>query len=175
MNNFKLRKWRYDDAQNISVVADNPNIAKNLKNVFPSPYTIDDAIWYVNDCIAKEGQKQITRAIEVNRKAAGSIGIFVKDDVFEKTAELGYWLAEEHWRKGIMSSAVRLICKEAFDKFDIARITAVPFECNIGSRAVLEKSGFTYEGTMQNSIYKNGKILSCRIYAILREDAALWE
>lgn len=169
MKDFKLRKWQYKDAENISVVANNPNIAKNLRNTFPSPYTTDDARWYVNDCIIKEGQNQITRAVEVDGKAAGSIGVFVKDDVFEKTAELGYWLAEEYWGKGIIARAVKLICKEAFDTFDIVRIYAEPFEHNIGSRAVLEKAGFTYEGTMRNSIYKNGEILSCCIYAILRE------
>ena len=106
MKDFILRKWQYDDAENISIVANNPNIAKNLRNAFPYPYTIDDAKWYVNDCIFKEGKKQITRAIVVDGKAVGSIGIFIKDDVYEKSAELGYWLAEDYWRKGITSRAV---------------------------------------------------------------------
>lgn len=171
MKDFKLRKWAVDDAQSVCLAANNPNVAKYLRNTFPSPYTIDDAMWYVNDCIKKEGQRQITRAVEADGKAVGSIGVFVKDDVFEKSAELGYWLAQEYWRKGIISRAVKLICKEAFDKFDIVRIYSEPFECNAGSRAVLEKAGFTYEGTMRNSIYKNGEILSCCMYSLLREEA----
>lgn len=170
MTNFELRKWQNEDAENIAVAANNPSIAKNLRNTFPSPYTIDDARWYVNDCIDKEGQNQITRAVVVDGKAVGSVGIFVKDDVFEKTAELGYWLSEKYWRRGITTRAVKLICKEAFAKFDIVRIYAEPFENNIGSRAVLEKSGFLCEGIMRNCIYKNGKILSCCIYSILREE-----
>lgn len=81
---FKLRKWKYEAAESIAVAANNPHITKNLRNTFPSPYTIDDAKWYVNDCITKEGEKQITRAIEVDGKAVGSICIFFKDDVLKK-------------------------------------------------------------------------------------------
>lgn len=171
MKNFTLREWRPSDAQSICLAANNPDVAKYLRNTFPSPYTMDDAVWYVNDCIEKEGQKQITRAVEVDGKAVGSIGVFVKDDVLEKSAELGYWLAQEYWGKGITSSATRLICKEAFDRFDIVRIYAEPFECNTGSRRVLEKAGFTYEGTMRNGVYKNGEILSYCVYSLLREEA----
>lgn len=173
MKDFKLRNWRYDDAESIARAADNPNIAKNLRNTFPSPYTIDDAKQYVNDCIVGEGTKQITRAVDVGGKAVGSIGIFVKDDVFEKTAELGYWLSEEYWHNGIMSSAVKLICKDAFSSLDIVRIYAEPFERNTASRAVLEKAGFVCEGVMRNGIYKNGEILSYCMYSILREDAEI--
>ena len=173
MIDFVLRKWQYDDADSISIVANNPNIAQNLRNTFPSPYTIDDAKWFVNDCISKEGAKQLTRAIVVDGKAVGSIGIFIKDDVYEKTAELGYWLAEGYWRNGITSKAVIQICKEAFSSFDIVRIYAEPFECNLGSRGVLEKAGFTYEGTMRNGVYKNGRVLSYCIYSILREEVEI--
>lgn len=134
-------------AENVSIAANNPKIAGNLRNVFPSPYTIDDAKWYVNDCISREGKKQITRAMVVDGKAVGSIGISIKDDVYEKSGELGYWLAEDYWRQGITSRAVIQICKEAFAQFDIVRIFAEPFDCNLGSRGVLEKAGFIYEGT----------------------------
>lgn len=165
---FELRKWGKNDAESIAIAADNPKIAANLRNIFPNPYTIEDAEWYVNDCINQEGKKQITRAIVVNGKAVGSIGIFLKEDVYVKSGELGYWLAEEYWHQGIMSSATKEICKEAFAQFDIVRIFAEPFETNAGSRGVLKKAGFTYEGTMRNGIYKNGKIQSYCMYSILR-------
>lgn len=100
MKDFKLRAWRAEDAKSLAQAANNPNIAKNLRNVFPNPYTLEDAVWYVNDCISKEGKNQITRAIEVDGKAVGSVGVFVKDDVYEKSAELGYWLSEDDWRQG---------------------------------------------------------------------------
>ena len=141
MKDFILREWQYDDAK-----------------------------WYVNDCISKEGKNQITRAIESDGSAVGSIGVFVKDDVYEKSGELGYWLSEDYWRQGITSRAVQMICKEAFATFNIVRIFAEPFEYNIGSKRVLEKAGFTYEGTMRNGVYKNGKLFSYCMYSILREE-----
>lgn len=170
MVEFILRKWQKEDAQEIAKVADNPNIAMNLRNTFPYPYTLEDAKWYVNDCISNEGKKQITRAIEVNGKAVGSIGIFIKDDVYEKSGELGYWLAEAYWRQGITSQAVQMLCEEAFDVFDIIRIFAEPYDYNEGSKGVLKKAGFTYEGTMRNGVYKNGKVYSYCMYSILREE-----
>lgn len=168
MKDFVLREWQYDDVEDISIAANNPNVAKNLRNTFPNPYSIDDAKWYVNDCISNEGKKQITRAIVVDGKAVGSIGVFIKNDVYEKSGELGYWLSEDYWRQGITSTAVQQICKKAFSTFDIIRIFAEPFDCNIGSKGVLEKAGFTYEGTMRNGVYKNGKIVSYCMYSILR-------
>lgn len=173
MNDFIIRKWRFEDFETIASAADNPNIAKNLRNTFPNPYSIEDAKWYINDCISNEGKSQITRTIEIDGRAVGSIGIFIKSDVYEKSGELGYWLSEDYWHKGIMSSAVQIICKEAFAEFDIIRIFAEPFAHNMGSRRVLEKAGFTYEGTMRNGIYKNGKVHSYCIYSILREEADL--
>lgn len=170
---FILREWKKEDAVVIVKPANNPNIAKNLRNTFPHPYTLDDAKWYVNDCILHEGKNQITRAIEVNGKAVGSIGIFIGSDVYEKSGEMGYWLSEDYWRQGIMSKAVRLICREAFARFDIIRIYAEPFECNAGSIGVLEKAGFTYEGTMRKGVYKNGEVHSYCMYSLLREEADL--
>ena len=165
---FTLRPWRRSDAEAVAAAADNPNIAANLRNVFPSPYTLADAEWYVSDCIAQGEERQLTRAIIIEGRAAGSIGVFVKDDVYEKSAELGYWLAEEHWGKGVMTESVRQICREAFDRFDILRIFAEPFADNQGSRRVLEKAGFTCEGTMRNGVCKNGRVHSYFMYALFR-------
>ncbi len=170
MGDFKLREWKTEDAKSLAQVANNPNIARNLRNAFPNPYTLEDAIWFINDSITNAERKQINYAIVVDGQAVGGIGISVKDDVYEKSAELGYWLAEEFWRKGIMSRAVQMICKEVFGIFDIVRIFAEPFADNAGSRGVLEKAGFTYEGTMRNGVFKNGEIHSYCMYSILREE-----
>lgn len=172
MKEFILREWRTEDAAQLAKAANNPNIAKNLRNTFPYPYSLDDAKQFLDCCIAADGSREIARAIEVDEKAVGGIGIFVKDDVYEKSAELGYWLSEDYWRQGITSRAVRLICREAFARFDIVRIFAEPFEQNAGSRGVLEKAGFTYEGTMRSGVYKNGEILSYCMYSLLREELA---
>lgn len=167
---FQLRQWRTEDAEILARAADNPRIAANLRNVFPHPYTLEDANWFINDCISKGDSQGLIRAIEVEGKAAGCISVTLLNDVYEKSAELGYWLSEEYWRQGIMSQAVQIICREAFQTFDIIRISAEPFAYNAGSRGVLEKAGFTYEGTMRNGIYKNGQVHSYCIYSILREE-----
>lgn len=169
MKDFILREWQPEDYHSVAVVANNKKIADNLRNAFPYPYTEEDAKWYVNDCIAKGDRRQLTYAIVVENKAVGSIGVFVQDDVYEKSAELGYWLAEDYWRMGIMSRAVQMICDEAFCKFDINRIYAEPFEHNMGSRGVLEKAGFICEGTMKNGVYKNNRVFSYCMYALLRQ------
>lgn len=171
MKEFMIRKWNPGDAEALAQAADNPNIAKNLRNVFPHPYRLEDAEWYINDCISHGEERQIARAIEVHRKAAGGIGISVKEDVYEKSAELGYWLSEDYWGRGIMTEAVREICREAFETFEIVRIFAEPFADNAASRKVLEKAGFTCEGIMRNGVYKNGQIHSYCMYSILREEA----
>lgn len=170
MKEFILREWKSEDAESVAQAANNEKIAANLRNAFPYPYTLEDAKWYVEDCISRGEYKQITKAIEIDGKAVGSIGIFVQDDVYEKSAELGYWLSEKYWGQGIMTEAVKQICREAFEKFDIIRIYAEPFEHNIGSRGVLEKAGFTCEGTMRNGVYKNGNVYSYCMYSILREE-----
>lgn len=171
--NFLLRPWRTEDAEDLVKAADNPKIAANLRNVFPSPYTLADANWFINDCISKGDSHGLTWAIEVDGKAAGGIGVTLLNDVYEKSAELGYWLSEEYWRQGIMSQAVQIICRKAFKTFDIIRIFAEPFAHNAGSRGVLEKAGFTYEGTMRNGVYKNGQVYSYCIYSLLKEEMKL--
>lgn len=170
MSEYVLRKWRQEDAAAVAVAANNPKIAANLRNVFSNPYTLEDGKFYVNDCISRGEDGQITRAIAVDGRAVGSIGVFVKEDVYEKSGELGYWLSEEYWGKGIMTEAVKSICLEAFEKFDIVRIFAEPFDRNKGSRRVLEKAGFTCEGIMRNGVFKNGEILSYCMYSLLREE-----
>ena len=171
--NFQLRHWRTEDAKALAKAADNPKIAANLRNVFPNPYTLEEANWFINDCISKGDSHGFTWAIEVEGKAAGCIAVTLLNDVYEKSGELGYWLSEEYWRQGIMSQAVQIICREAFKTFDIIRISAEPFAYNAGSIGVLKKAGFTYEGTMRNGIYKNGRVHSYCIYSLLREEIKL--
>lgn len=168
--NFELRKWTINDIEDVAKYANNEKVAANLRNVFPFPYTMKDAKDYVSSCVENNEEHQICRAIIVNGHAVGSIGIFCGTDVYEKSGELGYWLAEEFWGKGIMTCAAKQICREAFDKFDIIRIYAEPYAYNAGSRKVLEKAGFTLEGIMRNGVYKNGKVHDYCMYALLKEE-----
>ena len=165
---FILRKWKMEDAADFAHYANNEKIANNLRNGFPYPYTLQDAKSFVESCVSNDETKQICRAIEVNNHVVGSIGIFLGSDIYSRSAEIGYWLGEEFWGMGIMSVAVKQICKEAFERFDIVRIFAEPLTHNIGSRKVLENAGFSIEGIMKNGVYKNGKIFDYCMYALLK-------
>lgn len=165
---FLLRAWKTQDAAKIVRYADNPKIAANLRNSFPYPYTTADAQAYVDSCVENEGKRQLCRAIEIAGEPVGSIGIFLQNDVSCRSAELGYWLAEPFWGKGIMTAAARQLCGEAFDRFDLVRISAEPYAYNTGSRRVLEKAGFTLEGILRKSVFKNGTVYDACMYALVR-------
>lgn len=167
---FQLRPFTKEDIESIAFYANNERVAANLRDVFPYPYTKEDAKGYILAMIAAKDERQIVRAIEVEGKAVGSIGIFLGNDVYQKSGELGYWIGEAFWGKGVMSEAARQIVKEAFSKFDIERIYAEPFSYNTGSRRVLEKAGFIYEGTMRHGVWKRGQQFDYCMYSILREE-----
>jgi len=164
----KLRKWKIGDVASVARYANNEKIACNLRDVFPYPYTENDAKYYIESCIKGSEDKQMCRAITIDDIAVGSIGIFLGNDVYQKSAELGYWLAEEYWNKGIMTEAVKQICADAFDRFDIVRIYAEPFADNTGSRKALENAGFALEGIMKNGVYKRNQVCDYCMYALLR-------
>ena len=167
---FELRPWRAEDAEGLEQYADNEHIARNLRDIFPSPYGRKDAQAYVESCLRGDERRQLCRAIVVDGRAVGSIGVFRGGDVYRCSGELGYWLAEEHWGRGIMTAAVGRLCREAFQRWDIARIFAEPFAWNTGSRRVLEKAGFTLEGVMLQGAYKNGALCDYCMYALLRKE-----
>jgi ribosomal-protein-alanine N-acetyltransferase len=165
---FILIKWKIEDANDVSHYANNINIARNLRDAFPFPYTLKDATDYSKSCISGVEREKICRAIVVDNRVVGSIGVFLGSDVYSKSAELGYWLAEEYWGRGIMCDAVKLISQEAFQQLDIVRIFAEPFANNIGSRKVLERAGFSLEGIMKYGVVKHGEIHDYCMYALLK-------
>ena len=146
-------------------------VARNLRDVFPHPYAEKDARDFVALCIQNEGKGQLCRAIDVGGQAVGTISLTVGGDVYRRSGELGYWLGEEFWGRGIMTAAVQRICREGFERFDLVRIYAEPFASNTASRRVLEKAGFTLEGVMRRGVYKDGQVLDYCMYALLRDEA----
>lgn len=169
MTDFLLRPWRESDAASLARYANDPAIAANLRDVFPCPYTRVDADWFIQDCLTRVGQ--MCRAIVISGEAIGSISISRGTDVYRKSAEIGYWLGRPFWGQGIMTEAVRRMCREVFAAWDIVRIHAEVFAPNGGSRRVLEKAGFVFEGTKRASVYKDGQILDSCVYALLKEEA----
>ena len=164
-----LRPWRPEDAPSIARHADDPQVAANLRDVFPCPYQLSDAEEFIRLCRAAEPEQAIFRAIVVDGQAVGSVALTRGTDVCRRSAELGYWLAEPFWGRGIMTRAVREVCREAFGLFpQLERIYAEPFAGNIGSRRVLEHAGFTLEGVLRKSVCKRGVLQDSCMYALLR-------
>lgn len=164
--NFKLRPWAATDLDSLVKYANNINIAKNMADVFPHPYTPELGIAFIN-MTAKNTPPNIL-AIEVEGEAAGGIGLHPQTDIYRKNAEMGYWLAEPFWGKGIMSQAVKQMIQYGFENLDINRIYARPFGPNTGSQKVLEKAGFTLDARLEKTFYKNGEFLDELIYSVRR-------
>ena len=170
MLELELRPWRRSDAADAARYADNPRVAENLRDIFPSPYILADAESFIAACLETGDRGQLCRAIVVDGTAAGGISVTAGSDVYRRDAELGYWLGEPFWGRGIMTEAVRRICREAFERLDIVRIHAAVYARNGASCRVLEKAGFTREGILRRSVYKNGEVLDACLYALLREE-----
>lgn len=164
-----LRRWRMTDAGELAAVLNNKRILSNLRDGLPFPYTERDASEYISAMLAADKNDTFAYAITRDDRVIGSIGAFRQSNIHSRTAELGYYLSEEYWGRGIMTDAIRQICGLIFQSSDILRIYAEPFESNIGSRRALEKAGFTYEGTMKNNAVKNGRVLNMTMYAITKE------
>lgn len=156
---MELKEWSLEYADDIAKYANNKKISDNLRDIFPYPYTKADAENFISFCISNGDIKQLCRAILVNGTAVGSISITLGEDVFKKSAELGFWLAEEYWGNGIMTKAVMQICDMAFNVYDIVRIFATVFSPNGVSCRVLEKSEFVLEGVMKKGVFKNGQYI----------------
>lgn len=161
---FKLRPWTLNDLDSLVKYADNWNIAKFLTDAFPHPYTNESGKFYID--LVSKNEPQTIFAIDVNGEAVGSIGIYLQSDVHKKNAELGYWLAEPFWGKGLVTQAVKKIVEYSFQTFEIERIFARPFGTNLASQNVLEKAGFKLEAHFEKTIFKNGEYLDELVYAI---------
>ncbi|HML04706.1 MAG TPA: GNAT family N-acetyltransferase [Methanobacterium sp.] len=162
---YILRNWKYSDLENLVKNANNSNIACNMRDGFPNPYTVEDGKKWIKFA----GLSDAIFAITVNDKAIGSIGLNIGTDIERISAEVGYWLGEEYWGNGIVSSALKGIVEYGFKELKLERIYAVPLEHNIASRRVLEKNGFILEGILRKSVIKSGKIYNQALYAIIKE------
>jgi RimJ/RimL family protein N-acetyltransferase len=157
-----LRDWRPDDAGSLTKHANNPRIAASMRDAFPSPYTQEDADRFIS--MAADRTMNLFLAIEVDGEAVGGIGIHRLEDVRRRSAEIGYWLSESCWGRGIATDAIRSLVPIAFETFDIVRVEAGIFSNNPSSMRVLEKCGFVREAVHTNAITKNGVLLDEMVY-----------
>lgn len=167
--NVILRPWSVHDANELAIIADNKKVADNLRDGFSYPYSLKDAVDWLNIIIPENNPPRFF-AIISDKQLVGSIGIVTKSDIYRKNFEIGYFLAESHWGKGIATRAIKAATSYAFKDFDIVRIYAEPFADNPGSRRALEKAGYTLEATLKRNVIKNEIVKDSCIYSVLRED-----
>jgi ribosomal-protein-alanine N-acetyltransferase len=161
-----VRVFRPEDAPSIAHNGNNRTIWRNLRDRFPHPYTEDDAIGYIKFILAKNPYHSL--AIEVEGQAVGGLSLRVGQDIERLSAEIGYWIGEAYWGRGIMTDAVDLLTDYAFGALSLERVFAVPFATNVASCRVLEKVGYVREGLMRRSAIKDGQILDQYLYAKVR-------
>lgn len=169
---IQLRPWEPTDAAALAALLSDRRVQDRLRDGLPYPYTEEDGRAYIAAMLAAEKDDTFAFAVTVEGRVVGNVGAFRQGNIHRCTAELGYYLAREYWGRGIMTEAVRQLCAYVFAETDILRIFAEPFADNIGSCRVLEKAGFSYEGTLRGSAVKNGRVLDMRMYARLKGDAA---
>ncbi len=161
-----LRPLAPEDAESLAEYANNPRIAANLRDRFPHPYGLADAEAF----IARVGKADphTGYGIEVDGRAVGIIGYELGDDIERLSAELGYWIGEPYWGRGIMSEVIPAVVEDAFERLGLCRVQALVYEYNPASARVLEKSGFYHEATLRQSAIKNGKVIDRWLYVRLR-------
>ena len=160
-----VRSWRMGDAEAIARHANNRKVWLNLRDAFPHPYSVNDAREFIKSLRNRE--PETTFAISVNGEAAGSVGFVLRHDVERVSAEIGYWLAEPFWGRGIATEALVALTDYAIATHHLTRIYALPFAYNAASCRVLEKAGYLLEARLRRSAIKNGAITDQMQYAFV--------
>ena len=168
-----VRSWRMGDAEALARHANNHKIWINLRDAFPHPYTLNDAREFIKGLRSRA--PETTFAIAVNGEAAGSVGFVLRHDVERVSAEIGYWLAEPFWGRGIASEALAAMTDYAITTHRLTRIYALPFAWNVASCRVLEKTGYLLEARLRRSAIKSGVITDQLQYAFVVPEKAISE
>ena len=161
-----IRPWRESDAESLQRHANNRQVSRHLRDRFPFPYELEQARGFLG-WISQQPAATVW-AIEVGGEAAGGIGLEMHTDVERVSAEIGYWLGESVWGRGVATEAVIAVTAEAFRQFDLTRIYALPFADHAASIRVLEKAGYVREGLLKQSAIKDGKIRDQLLVAAYR-------
>ena len=166
LSHCALRPWRRGDEASLTRHANNRNIWRNMRDRFPHPYTAADADAWIASAGA---QKPATAgAIVVDGAAVGGVGMDLGFDIFRRSAEIGYWLGEPFWGRGIATEVLIAYTEYAFAHFDLCRLDAGVFEWNPASMRVLEKAGYTLEGRARLGVTKDGRTGDRLLYALVR-------
>jgi ribosomal-protein-alanine N-acetyltransferase len=168
LGGYQIRSYGLTDKHAMVKYANNQNVSKNLRDSFPYPYSEKDAVKWLN--LACIQNPELNFAIANPEELIGGIGLLLQPDVYRYSAEVGYWLAEPFWGKGITTMALKAFTKFAFEQFELRRLFAGVFEGNNPSVKVLEKAGYKFEGRYRKAVFKDGKFKDQLIYSFLKEE-----
>ncbi len=164
---LKLQKLKLSDTNRFAELANNKRLWLNMRDTFPHPYTIGNAISFIN--FSKKDNDNHIFGIFYNNELVGAVGLHGQEDINRHSVELGYWIGEPHWNKGIATKAVALIVDFGFKNLDINRIFASTIESNLASSRVLEKNNFIFEGVSRKSAFKNNVFLDEYNFSLLKD------
>jgi len=167
-NNYCIRDFQFDDVPALVKYANNYKIFRWVKDNFPYPYTIKDAELWIS--VARNSNEGLNYAIANDKELIGGIGVKFKEDVYRFSWELGYWLGEPFWNKGIITEAVKVFTKYLFENYNIKSITANVYEGNKASMKVLTKAGFKLDGVIRKAVFKEKLFWDLYVYTLLREE-----
>ena len=168
---IEIRLWQRGDEEVLTKLADNRRIWRNLTNRFPHPYDLASAVAWIGTANSQPQDAQHL-AIIVEKEIVGAVGFQRLQDLSTRTAEIGYWIGEPFWGRGIATQALELATELAFKNYDFVRLQAGVLAWNPASCRVLEKVGYSLEGRLRKQIYKDGEVCDQIMYALLREDRA---
>jgi RimJ/RimL family protein N-acetyltransferase len=163
---FLLRPWEAGDAASLAENANNIKIWQNVRDCFPHPYTVVDGRDFIELATSKPAVQDF--AIVIDGKAVGGIGIVPLSDVERFGAEIGYWIGEPFWNKGIVTQAVQTMVAYLFEHTNIVRLFAPVFVHNMASARVLEKNGFRQVGILKKAAFKNNRFVDMLYYDLVK-------
>lgn len=164
----RLRPWRLDDLESLVASANDESVSRGLRDHFPYPYTGEDGRAWLMRAVDESDRAW---ALEIDGRAAGGVGLHSGSDVHRHSAELGYWLAQRYWGRGIATTVIGAFAPRAMDAFGLCRLYATVYETNPASARVLEKCGFEHEGVQKSAVVKRGKLLDVHVYALTRRES----
>ncbi len=169
---FVLRAWRPSDAGSLALHADNRNVWTNLRTRFPRPYTPEVARAWIARCTSGH-ERGLQLAIDVDGSAVGGVSVDLVTANAPRVGEIGYWLGEPYWGRGIAGRTVAIVCPLAYARLSLHRLRAVVRSSNERSIRILERSGFAAQSRMRRSDRRPGSAVVEIVYVRDRELAPL--
>jgi ribosomal-protein-alanine N-acetyltransferase len=162
---IKLRGFLDSDIRSIARHANNFNVSRYMASRMPYPYTEGDAQWWVETGSKEMG---LNMAIDLAAECIGVVGVQFGQGELQYSAEIGYWIAEDHWGKGIATEAISKMTERVFSDTKIVRLSAPVFSPNKASMRVLEKCGYALEAIHHRAAFKNDEFMDEHIFVKFR-------